>query len=37
MTLQEIIDALHLKVLTQTKDFSMVHPTGGYASDLPVA
>jgi hypothetical protein len=34
MTLQEIIDTLHLKVLTQPKDFSSVHPTGGYASDL---
>ncbi|MDD5369709.1 MAG: DRTGG domain-containing protein [Anaerolineaceae bacterium] len=34
MTLQEIIDELHLKVLTQNKDFSTVLPSGGYAADL---
>lgn len=34
MTLQEIIEALQLKVLTQDKDFSQVTPAGGYAADL---
>ncbi len=34
MTLQEIIDRLDLKVLTEPKDFHSVHPTSGYASDL---
>jgi len=34
MTLQEIIEALQLKVLTQDKDFSQVTPTSGYAADL---
>ncbi|MCD6291646.1 MAG: serine kinase [Anaerolineae bacterium] len=34
MTLQEIIDQLGLKVLTDVKDFSQIIPTGGYASDL---
>ncbi len=34
MTLQEIIKALDLKVLTDPKDFSSITPTCGYASDL---
>jgi len=34
MTLQDVIDQLHLKVLTQPADFSKVVPTGGYTSDL---
>ena len=34
MTLQDVIDQLHLTVLTQPNDFSAVTLTGGYASDL---
>lgn len=34
MTLQEIIDQLDLKLLTDRKDFDRVIPTSGYASDL---
>jgi hypothetical protein len=34
MTLQEIIDKLHLRVLTAPKDFGRVTPSAGYASDL---
>ena len=34
MTLQEIIDALNLTVLTQNKDFSSIRVSQGYASDL---
>ena len=34
MTLQEIIEKLELTVLTSPKDFTMVQPNGGYASDL---
>jgi hypothetical protein len=34
MTLQEIIAALNLKVLTAPRDFSAIMPQGGYASDL---
>jgi len=34
MTLQEIIDRLDLKLLTEPKDFSSIHPTSGYISDL---
>ena len=34
MNLQEIIDSLHLSPLTMPKDFTMVVPTCGYASDL---
>lgn len=34
MNLQEIIDALHLKVLTEPQDFTKIVPSGGYASDL---
>lgn len=34
MNLQEIINGLELKPLTETDDFSQVLPTCGYASDL---
>lgn len=34
MFLQEIIDNLHLKVLTEGKDFSAVSVESGYVSDL---
>ena len=34
LTLQTIIDALDLQVLTKSKDFQQVTPTSGYASDL---
>jgi hypothetical protein len=34
MTLQDVIDQLQLKVLTQAADFSKVVPTSGYTSDL---
>jgi len=34
MTLQDVIDQLQLKVLTQPTDFSTVTPTSGYTSDL---
>lgn len=34
MTLQEIIDRLGLKTLTEARDFSSVTPDAGYASDL---
>lgn len=34
MTLQEIIETLHLTVLTRPVDFSSITPTSGYASDL---
>jgi hypothetical protein len=34
MTLQEIIDQLDLKLLTDEKDFNQIAPTSGYASDL---
>ena len=34
MTLQDVIDQLNLKVLTQPIDFSAVTPTSGYTSDL---
>jgi hypothetical protein len=34
MTLQEIIDRLELKVLTEPKDFTAVTTESGYASDL---
>jgi serine kinase of HPr protein (carbohydrate metabolism regulator) len=34
MTLQEIIDELHLELLTEKKEFSRVIPTSGYTSDL---
>ena len=34
MTLQEIIDALNLTVLTTKKDFQETVPSSGYTSDL---
>jgi hypothetical protein len=34
ITLQEIIEKLNLTPLTQSRDFSQVIPTSGYASDL---
>lgn len=34
MTLAEIIDHLHLSVLTIQKDFTQLNPQGAYASDL---
>ena len=34
MTLQEIIDRLNLTVLTESRNFQSIKPTGGYASDL---
>jgi len=34
MTLDQIIKALDLKVLTQNKDFSAQMPTHGYVSDM---
>jgi Zn-dependent M28 family amino/carboxypeptidase len=34
MTLQEIIESLELRVLTQPKDFSQIIPVSGYTSDL---
>jgi len=34
MTLQDIIDALDLKILTEPKNFQQVTPTSGYTSDL---
>ncbi|HEX7975313.1 MAG TPA: hypothetical protein VF498_12965 [Anaerolineales bacterium] len=34
MTLQEIIEKLNLKVLTEPKDFTQAEPDSGYASDL---
>jgi len=34
MNLQQIIDKLQLKPLTNSKNFSEISPTGGYTSDL---
>jgi hypothetical protein len=34
MNLQQIIDQLNLHVLTETRDFASLRPTGGYSSDL---
>ena len=34
MTLQDIIQKLDLFVYTAPKDFSSIHPSGGYAADL---
>ena len=34
MNLQQIIDQLNLTVLTESKDFTSIAPTGGYSSDL---
>lgn len=34
MHLRQIVDALHLNVLTQPVNLEEIEPTGGYASDL---
>jgi hypothetical protein len=34
MNLQQIIDQLNLTVLTESRDFASIAPTGGYSSDL---
>lgn len=34
MNLQQIIDLLDLAVLTESRDFVSIAPTGGYSSDL---
>jgi hypothetical protein len=34
MNLQQIIDQLNLTILTESKDFAGITPTGGYSSDL---
>ncbi len=34
MNLQQIIEKLDLTVLTESRDFSAITPTGGYTSDL---
>jgi len=34
MNLQQIIEKLDLTVLTDSRDFSSIHPCGGYTSDL---
>ena len=34
MNLQQIIDQLNLSVLTDSRDFAAITPTGGYSSDL---
>ena len=34
MNLQQIIDQLDLTVLTESRDFAGITPTGGYSSDL---
>ena len=34
MTLQDVIEQLDLKLLTEKKDFSQVTPASGYTSDL---
>jgi hypothetical protein len=34
MNLQTLIDSLHLKPLTEPKDYQAILPTCGYASDL---
>jgi hypothetical protein len=34
MNLQQIIDQLHLTVLTEPREFAGITPTGGYSSDL---
>ncbi len=34
MTLEQIITKLKLTVLTEAKNFSLIEPTSGYASDL---
>jgi len=34
MNLQQIIDRLNLTVITDPRDFTGIHPEGGYTSDL---
>lgn len=34
MNLRQIIDQLNLNVLTESRDFAGITPTGGYSSDL---
>lgn len=34
MNLQQIIERLDLNVLTDSRDFTAIHPEGGYTSDL---
>lgn len=34
MNLQQIIEQLNLRVLTEPRDFGQVVPTGGYSADL---
>ena len=34
MNIQQIIDKLDLKILTEAKEFSSIEPTFGYSSDL---
>lgn len=34
MNLQQIIDQLNLNLLTESRDFANITPTGGYSSDL---
>ena len=34
MNLQQIIEQLNLTVLTESRDFAGIKPTGGYSSDL---
>ena len=34
MNLQQIIDRLNLTVLTESREFAEITPTGGYSSDL---
>lgn len=34
MNLQQIIERLHLRCLTEPKDFSQIAPMAGYSSDL---
>ena len=34
MNLRQIIDRLNLTVLTESRDFARISPTGGYSSDL---
>lgn len=34
MNLQQIIDQLNFTVLTESRDFATILPTGGYSSDL---
>ncbi len=34
MNLQQIIERLNLNLLTDSRDFDIIHPEGGYTSDL---